>query len=427
MALIKNLFFPAGGPFYIIIYLNKAEDEGGSIMQFDTLKFADEEVAALIKENRLLRPRVLRSAQEPVADIDGKRVVNLTSNNYLALANHPEVKKAAVAAIEKYGTGSAAVRTIIGTMSIHEELEEKFAAFKRADAAILFQSGFTSNVAVCQSLISAPEDLLISDELNHASIIDGARLAKGPRKIYRHKDMKHLEEILGSPEARKARRKMVVTDGVFSMDGDIAPLDEIVALAGRYGAFVMVDDAHASGVIGEQGRGTVNHFGLDGKVEIQIGTLSKAFAAVGGYAATTRSLRDYLGSVARPFLFSSSQPPSVAATCLAVLDILLKEPARLKSLWDNTALFKEELKKAGFDTGSSVTPITPVMVGDTEKALKFSRRLFEEGVFALAIGFPTVPKGKERLRTIVTAGHTVKDIEFAAEKFKKAGKQLGII
>jgi glycine C-acetyltransferase len=312
-------------------------------------------------------------------------------------------------------------------MSLHTELEEKFAAFKHAEASILFQSGFTSNVAVCQSLMSSDQDLLISDELNHASIIDGARLAKAPRKIYRHKDVKHLAEILETPEARKARRKMVVTDGVFSMDGDVANLDEIVETAHKYGAFVMVDDAHASGVIGKEGRGTVSHFGLDGKVEIQIGTLSKAFAAVGGYAATTRSLRDYLGSVARPFLFSSSQPPSVSATCIAVLEILLNEPEYLKRLWDNTAFFKEEMKKAGFNTGESVTPITPVMVGDMGKAVALSQRLFDEGVFALPLGFPTVPKGKERLRTIVTAGHTMKDLEFAVGKFVKVGKELGII
>ena len=393
-------------------------------MTFDTLKFADDEVAALKKENRFIKPRVLESAQEPVSVIDGKKVVNLTSNNYLALANNPKVKKAAIEAIEKYGVGSAAVRTIIGTMSIHTELERKFAEFKHAEASILFQSGFTSNVAVCQSLMSSETDLLISDELNHASIIDGARLAKAPRKIYRHKDIKHLTEILSSPEARTARRKMVVTDGVFSMDGDIANLDEITATAHKYGAFVMVDDAHASGVIGKQGRGTVSHFGLDGQVEIQIGTLSKAFASVGGYAATTQSLRDYMGSVARPFLFSSSQPPSVAATSLAVLDILMTEPQYLKNLWDNTAFLKEELKKAGFDTGASVTPITPIM---TAKAVEFSNRLFDEGVFALALGFPTVPRGKERLRTIVTAGHTLKDLEFAVEKFKKVGKELGII
>jgi glycine C-acetyltransferase len=396
-------------------------------MSFDTLKFADDEVAQLKKDNRFLKPRVLQSAQAPVSVIDGKEVVNLTSNNYLAMADNPKVKKAAIAAIEKYGIGSAAVRTIIGTMSLHTELEEKFAAFKHSEASILFQSGFTSNVAVCQSLMSSEQDLLISDELNHASIIDGARLAKSPRKIYRHKDIRHLAEILESPEARAARRKMVVTDGVFSMDGDVANLDEVVATAHKYGAFVMVDDAHASGVIGKEGRGTVSHFNLDGQVEIQIGTLSKAFAAVGGYAATTQSLRDYLGSVARPFLFSSSQPPSVAASCLAVLDILLTEPDHLKRLWDNTNFFKEEMKKAGFNTGESVTPITPVMIGDMDKARALSAKLFDEGVFALPLGFPTVPKGKERLRTIVTAGHTLKNLEFAVEKFKKAGKELGII
>jgi len=396
-------------------------------MKFKTLDFVEKEIENLKKENRFLKPRILQSAQEPVSIIDGKKVINLTSNNYLALANNPLVKKVAIEAIKKYGVGTAAVRTIIGTMTIHRELEKKFAAFKKAEDAILFQSGFTSNVAVCQSLMSSEDDLLISDELNHASIIDGARLAKSPRMIYRHKDIKHLKEILETPQARKARRKLIVTDGVFSMDGDIAPLDKIVELANKYDAIVMVDDAHASGVIGKQGRGTVNHFGLDGKVEIQIGTLSKAFAAVGGYAATTKSLRDYLGSVARPFLFSSSQPPSVAATCIAVLDILLKNPEYLKKLWENTSFFKEELKKAGFNTGESETPITPIIVGDSEKAVKFSKMLFEEGVFALSICYPTVPRGKERLRTIVTAGHSIKDLKFAVEKFIKVGKKLGII
>ncbi|MCX7641330.1 MAG: glycine C-acetyltransferase [Elusimicrobiales bacterium] len=393
----------------------------------DKLSFIDEEINTLKKENRFLIPRVLNSAQEPIAIIDGNKVVNLTSNNYLAMTNHPKVKKAAIEAIKKYGVGTAAVRTIIGTMDIHLELEKKFAKFKNTEASILFQSGFTTNVAVCQTLMSSEQDLLISDELNHASIIDGARLAKSPRMIYKHKDMKHLKEILESPQARKARRKLIVTDGVFSMDGDIAPLPEIVELANKYDAIVMVDDAHASGVIGKQGRGTVNHFGLDGKVEIQIGTLSKAFAAVGGYAATTKKLRDYLGSVARPFLFSSSQPPSVAATCIKILDILLKEPKHIEKLWENTKFFKEELKKAGFDTGESVTPITPIMVYDSKKAIEFSKMLFEEGVFALSIVYPTVPKGKERIRTIITAGHTIKDLEFAISKFKKLGKKLGII
>lgn len=393
----------------------------------EKLSFVDEEIEILKKENRFLTPMVLNSAQEPVAIINGKKVVNLTSNNYLAMTTHPEVKKAAIDAIKKYGVGTAAVRTIIGTMDIHLELEKKFAKFKNTEAAILFQSGFTTNVAVCQTLMSSENDLLISDELNHASIIDGARLAKSPRMIYKHNDMNHLKEILETSQARKARRKLIVTDGVFSMDGDIAPLPEIVELANKYDAIVMVDDAHASGVLGKQGRGTVNHYGLDGKVEIQIGTLSKAFAAVGGYAATTKKLRDYLGSVARPFLFSSSQPPSVAATCIKILDILLREPSYLKRLWENTNFFKEELKKAGFDTGTSVTPITPIMVYDSQKAIKFSKMLFDEGVFALSIVYPTVPRGKERLRTIVTAGHSLKDLEFAVSKFIKVGKKLGII
>ncbi len=391
------------------------------------LKFAEEEIKNLKKENRFIVPRILNSEQKPVSVIDGKKVINLTSNNYLAMASNPEVKKAAIEAIKKYGVGSAAVRTIIGTMEIHRELEKKFAAFKNTEDSILFQSGFTSNVAVCQTLMNREDYLLISDELNHASIIDGARLAKAPRMIYRHKDMKHLKEILESEQSKKAKRKLIVTDGVFSMDGDIAPLPEVVELAKKYDAIVMVDDAHASGVIGNQGRGTVNHFNLDGKVEIQIGTLSKAFAAVGGYAATTKTLRDYLGSVARPFLFSSSQPPSVAATCIKILEILLTEPKHLKKLWENTEFFKTELKKYGFDTGESVTPITPIMVRDSAKAVKFSNMLFDEGVFALSIVYPTVPKGKERLRTIVTAGHTIKDLEFAVSKFVKVGKKLAII
>lgn len=396
-------------------------------MNFKTLSFAKQENKILKKENRFIKPRVLNSPQRPRSVIDGKEVINLTSNNYLALADDPYVKSKAIEAIKKYGAGTAAVRTIIGTMDIHTRLEKEFADFKKAQASILFQSGFVSNVAVCQSLMSSEQDLLISDELNHASIIDGARLAKATRMIYRHKDMTHLKEILTSLQARKARRKLIVTDGVFSMDGDIAPLDKISELARKYEAILMVDDAHASGVIGKQGRGTVNHFGLDGKVEIQIGTLSKAFAAVGGYAATTKELRDYLGSVARPFLFSSSQPPAVAATCLAVLDILVNKPQYLKKLWENTAFFKEELKKAGFDTAESQTPITPIMVGDSDKAIKFSKQLFDEGVFALSICYPTVPKGKERLRTIVTAGHTTKDIEFAISKFIKVARKLGII
>ena len=391
------------------------------------MAFLDDEIKKLKDEGRFVKLRVLEGAQEPVSVIDGKRVVNLTSNNYLDLANEPRLKAAAKAAIDKYGVGTAAVRPIIGTMDIHQELERRLAKFKGTEAALVFQSGFTVNVACCQSLMSDEKDLLISDELNHASIIDGARLAKAPRKIYPHKDMKALRAILESPEARAARRKMIVTDGVFSMDGDVAPLPEIVDLAERYDAFVMVDDAHASGVMGPNGRGTPSHFKLSDRVQIQIGTLSKAIASIGGYVAGSQSLRDYLISVGRPFTFSSSQPPSVTATCLAALDILENEPQRIEKLWENARHFKEGLKKAGFDTGASETPITPVIVGDTAKAKAFSEKLFAEGVFALSIVYPIVARGRERLRTIVSSGHTAEDLDFAVEKFAKVGKELGII
>ncbi|MFA6003350.1 MAG: glycine C-acetyltransferase [Elusimicrobiota bacterium] len=392
-----------------------------------SMDFLDDEIAKLKSEGRFVKLRVLESAQLPVSVIDGKKVVNLTSNNYLDLANHPALKKAAKDAIDKYGVGTAAVRPIIGTMDIHQALEKKIAAFKGTEAALVFQSGFTVNVACCQSLMNDEKDLLISDELNHASIIDGARLSKAQRKVYPHKDMKALQAILESSEARSARRKMIVTDGVFSMDGDLAPLPAIVDLAEKYGAFVMVDDAHASGVMGRNGRGTPDHFGLTDRVQIQIGTLSKAIAAIGGYVAGSQSLRDYLISVGRPFTFSSSHPPSVTATCSAALDILLNEPQRIEQLWSNARYFKEGLRNLGFDTGASETPITPVMVGDTAKAQKFSSRLFEEGVFALSICYPIVARGKDRLRTIVSSGHTKPDLDFALEKFQKVGKELGII
>lgn len=389
--------------------------------------FLDQEIAQLKAENRFIKLHILESEQAPVAVIDGKKVVNLTSNNYLNMTTHPKVKKAAIEAVEKYGIGTAAVRTIIGTMTMHEELERRLAKFKGAEASILTQSGFTANTATCQCLMTSPQDVLISDELNHASIIDGGRLAKAQKKVYRHSDMAHLKEILESEEVKRARRKLLVTDGVFSMDGDICNLPDIVELCDKHGVLTMIDDAHASGVLGEHGHGTVEHFHMQGKVDIQIGTLSKAFAAVGGYVCGPQKLRDYMVSTARPFLFSSSQPPSVIATCLAGLDVIENEPERLKALWDNTHYFKQALKDAGFDTGHSQTPVTPVMVGDSAKAKELSRRLFEEGVFALAIVFPTVPKGKERLRTIVTAGHTRKDLEFAAAKFAKVGKEMGLI
>lgn len=392
-----------------------------------TMDFLEGEIAALKKEGRFIGLKILEGAQEPVSVVDGKKVINLTSNNYLALATHPALKKAARDAIDKYGVGTAAVRTIIGTMDIHQELERRLALFKGTEAALVFQSGFATNVALCQSLMTDPKDLLISDALNHASIIDGGRLSKGSKKIYPHKDMKALKDILESEISRGARRRMIVSDGVFSMDGDIAPLPEIMDLAERYDAIVMVDDAHASGVLGKNGRGTPDHFGLTERVQVQIGTLSKAIASIGGYVACSRNLRDYLVSTARPFLFSSSHPPAVTAACIAALDVLEGDPQRIEKLWANSKHLKEGLKGAGFDIGASETPITPVMVGDTEKAKRMSARLFEEGVFALSIGFPTVPKGRERLRTIVTSGHQTKDLDFAIEKFRKVGRELGLI
>jgi glycine C-acetyltransferase len=389
------------------------------------MNFLDEEIAQLKAEGRFVKLRVVTGMQAPISVVDGKKVVNLTSNNYLDLTEHPKLKAAAKAAIDSNGVGTAAVRPIIGTMDLHLALEEKLAKFKGTEAALTFQSGFTTNVACCQSLMSSDKDLLISDELNHASIIDGGRLSKAVRKIYPHKDMKALEAIL--KEASPARRRMIVTDGVFSMDGDVAPLPEIVSLAERYDAFVMVDDAHASGVMGPNGRGTPSHFKVSDRVQIQIGTLSKAVGAVGGYVAGERRLIDYLASVARPFTFSSSLPPSVVATCSAAVDVMLEEPERIVRLWDNARHFKEGLKKLGFDTGASETPITPVLIGDTKKAQAFSARLFEEGVFALAICFPIVGRGKDRLRTIVSSGHTAKDLDFALEKFGKVGRELGLI
>jgi glycine C-acetyltransferase len=391
------------------------------------MNFLDEEISALKAEGRFVKLRVVTGMQAPVSVVDGKKVVNLTSNNYLDLTEHPKLKAAAKAAIDSNGVGTAAVRPIIGTMDLHLALEEKLAKFKGTEAALTFQSGFTVNVACCQSLMSSDKDLLISDELNHASIIDGGRLSKAVRKIYPHKDMKALQAILESPEAKAARRKMIVTDGVFSMDGDLAPLPQIVALAEAHGAFVMVDDAHASGVMGKNGRGTPSHFGVSDKVEIQIGTLSKAVGAVGGYVAGSRKLIDYLTSVARPFTFSSSLPPSVVASCSAAVDVMLDEPERIAKLWDNARHLKEGLKKLGFDTGASETPITPILIGDTKKAQAFSARLFEEGVFALAICFPIVGRGKDRLRTIVSSGHTPADLDFSLEKFGKVGRELGLI
>lgn len=390
----------------------------------DPLSFLGEEVQALKDQGLYFKVRVLESEQGPEAVIDGKRVINLASNNYLGLATHPRLKQAALQATERYGVGSGAVRTIIGTMSLHEELERNLAAFKHTEAAIVFQSGFTANTGVIPAVMGEG-DVIISDELNHASIIDGCRLTRAVRKVYRHRDVADLKQRL--EESRDARRVMVVTDGVFSMDGDIAPLREIVETAEPYGAIVMVDDAHASGVLGKNGRGTVDHFGLHGRVHIQVGTLSKAIGSLGGYIAGSAALRDWLVQRGRPYLFSTSHPPAVAASCIAALEVLEQEPELIERLWENTHYFKRELTALGFDTGASETPITPVIAGESAAALKMSARLFDEGVFGQAIVYPTVAKDRARVRTIVTATHTRDQLDRALEAFASVGKELGVI
>jgi len=378
-----------------------------------------------LRRQGLFRPlRVLDSAQDTEVIVDGKRVLNLSSNNYLGLTTHPRLKAAMIEATEKWGAGSGAVRTIAGTMTVHEDLERRLAEFKHTDASLVLQSGFTANLGVLQSLVKEG-DVIISDELNHASIIDGIRLSKAERSIFKHRDMDDLERHLEMH--REKRVKLVVTDGVFSMDGDIAPLPAIVERAERFGALVMVDDAHASGVLGKNGRGSVNHFGLDGRVDLQMGTLSKAIGVLGGYVAGPQSVRDFLIHRARPFLFSTSHPPGVAAACIAAIDVLLAEPERIDRLWKNTARFKEGLKRLGFETGASETPITPVIVGKGAVAMDFSDRLFKLGVFAQGIGFPTVAEGRARIRTIVTSVHTDAQLDRALDAFARAGKELGVI
>jgi len=370
------------------------------------------------------RPRVLETAQKATVTIDGHEVITLSSNNYLGLTVHPRLREAAIKAIEKYGVGSGSVRTIAGTMTLHNELEEKLARFKHTEASLTLQSGYATNLGVI-SAVMQEEDMIISDELNHASIIDGIRLCKSPRKIYPHKDMEGLRRVL--EESRGANKVMIVTDGVFSMDGDIAPLPKIVDLAEEFGAFVMLDDAHSSGVLGKNGRGSVNHFGLDGRVALQIGTLSKGIGALGGYVACSQDMRDFLLQRARPVLFSTSHPPSVVATCIAALEILEEDSSLVERLWENTAFFKRGLQQLGFNTGNSETPITPVIVGEGALAMRFSRRLFEEGVFAQGIVFPTVPMDKCRVRTIVSAIHTYDELSRALGIFERVGKELNII
>lgn len=384
----------------------------------------DGEISSLKQKGMFRKLRVVHGQEKAVCNIDGKEVINLSSNNYLGLTTHPHLMQAAHQAIDTHGVGTAAVRTIIGTMDLHQQLEERLATFKHTEATLTFQSGFATNQAIIQALMEEG-DAIISDELNHASIIDGIRLSKAARYIYKHVDMNDLEDKL--KQAQNARTKLIITDGVFSMDGDIGPLKDIVELAERYGAATYVDDAHASGVLGRNGRGSVDHWDLNGRVDVQVGTFSKAIGAQGGYMAGPQSLRDYLIHKARPFLFSNALPPSVMATCIAALDVLEQEPHLIDKLWENTRYFKGSLQKLGFDIGKSETPITPVIVGSGERAVKLSDRLFEEGVFAQGIGYPTVPEAKSRVRTIITAAHTQENMDTAIATFERVGRELGII
>jgi glycine C-acetyltransferase len=374
--------------------------------------------------------RVLDDEQGPVCHYDGREVINLASNNYLGLCNDARLREAAIAATKKYGVGSGAVRTIAGTMKIHMELEEKIAAFKGVEACVVFQSGFTANAGTVSSILGK-EDFILSDELNHASIIDGARLSRAKIKVFRHKDVAHCEELL-QEVANEPGRKLVITDGVFSMDGDIGPVDALAALCERYGAIMMVDDAHASGVLGRNGRGSVDHFHCTDKVDVQVGTLSKAIGALGGYVCGSRDLIEFLYHRARPFLFSTGHPPSVSASCIAAFDILQSEPERIERLWANTRYFQEQLRCAGFDIGGvttpkSETPITPVIVGDGRKTMEFSKALFEQGLMATGIAFPTVPEGKARVRCIMTSEHTRPQLDKSLEILTSTARKMAIL
>jgi glycine C-acetyltransferase len=396
----------------------------------DPLSYLGDQITQLKEKGTHFRLRVLESEQEPVSTFDGKQVINIASNNYLGLTTHPKLRQAALAATRKYGVGSGAVRTVAGTMSIHMELEEKIARFKNVEACVVFQSGFTANSGTVSALLGK-DDFIISDELNHASIIDGARLSRAKILVFRHKDIAHAEEQLASVKDQPGR-KLVITDGVFSMDGDIGPLPALCDLAEKYGAIMMIDDAHSSGVLGRNGRGTVDHFQVHGRVDVQVGTLSKAIGALGGYVCGTRDLIDFLYHRARPFLFSTSHPPSVAATCIAAFEVLEQEPERIDKLWENTRYFKRELGNIGFNIGgrntpASETPITPIIVGEGKLAMDFSRELFKEGVMATGIAFPTVAEGKARIRTIMTATHTREQLDQALETLKRVGKRMGIV
>ncbi|HZP48476.1 MAG TPA: glycine C-acetyltransferase [Vicinamibacterales bacterium] len=393
-------------------------------MRRDPLSYLQHDLDSLKQQGLYRHLRILEGEQKPESVFDHHEVVNLSSNNYLGLTTHPRLREAALDATRRLGVGSGSVRTIAGTMDIHMELERRLAAFKNVEAVVVFQSGFAANAGTVSAVLTK-DDVVVSDELNHASIIDGCRLSRATIKVFPHKDVAAARKVLESLPA--GQRKLLITDGVFSMDGDLGALPELCALAEEFGCIMMVDDAHASGVFGRNGRGTVDHFDVHGRVDIQVGTLSKAVGALGGYVAGSKTLIEFLYHRARPFLFSTSHPPAVAAACIAAIDVLEQEPQIIDRLWDNTRFFKAGLVALGFNTGLSESPITPVIVGDGAKAMALSDRLFEDGVFAQGIAFPTVARDKARVRTIVTASHTREELQFALDVFKKVGTELGIV
>ena len=393
-------------------------------MSQDPLAYLAAELDHLRRDGLYRRLRVLDGEQAARATVDGRAVINLSSNNYLGLTTHPRLRERALEATRQFGVGSGSVRTIAGTMALHVELEQRLAAFKQTEAAVVFQSGFAANAGTVAALLTE-RDVVVSDALNHASIIDGCRLSRAAIKIFPHRDVEAARRVLHDLPA--GTRTLLITDGVFSMDGDLGPLPALCDLAEEFGCIMMVDDAHASGVFGQNGRGTIDHFGVHGRVHVQVGTLSKAIGVLGGYVAGSRGLIDFLRHRARPFLFSTSHPPAVAAACVAALDVLLEEPALIDRLWENTRFFKGGLAALGFDTGASESPITPVIVGEAARAMRLSDRLFELGVFAQGIGFPTVARDRARVRTIVTATHTREDLQRALDAFATAGRELGIV
>jgi len=394
-------------------------------MKRNAKAFLKAEYNDLVSKNLDWKLRILESGSTPHAVVDGKKVLMLCSNNYLNLSNHPRLIKGAIDAAKKYGAGSGSVRAIAGTMKLHIEVEKRLAKFKRTESALIYQTGFAANAGLIPQLVGEG-DIIISDELNHGSIIDGVRLAKADRAVYKHKDMGELDKVLKEAD-KKYRRILIITDGVFSMDGDIAPMDKIVKLANEYGAMTYVDDAHGEGVIGSDGRGIGAHFGIEGKIDVEMGTFSKAFGVVGGLIAGSQDLVNFAYNKSRTWLLSGSHPPAVAGAQLAAIDVLETEPQHVKNLWDNTKYFKKELKSMGFNTGESETPITPVIVGDSGKAKELSNLLFDEAIFALPIVFPMVAKDKARIRVMINAGLTRKDLDFALANFEKLGKKLRII